>query len=209
MRIGILGGGNVGGTLGEAWTRHGHEVFFGVRKPDSPEIQALLQRCGPRSRAESPADAVRSGEVIVNALSWTATQAVLEKLDFGDKTLLDCSNPLKPDLSGMEIGTNTSAGEMVAQWARSSKVVKIFNSTGYNNMANPKYGSGPLTMFYCGDDPQAKQIAAGLAHDVGFHPVDAGPLTNSRVLEPLSLLWIWLSIHGGNGRDIAFQLVKR
>lgn len=209
MKIAILGAGSVGGALGEAWTRYGHEVLFGVRNPGSADVHALLQRCGPRARAESIADAVQLAEVVVNALPWTATRGVLEKLNLGDKPLLDCSNPLKPDLSGLEIGTSTSAGEQVASWTESSKVVKIFNSTGFNNMANPKYGADRLTMFYCGDDPRAKEIAAGLAHDIGFHPVDAGPLSNARLLEPLSMLWIWLAIHGGQGRDIAFQLVKR
>jgi predicted dinucleotide-binding enzyme len=209
MKIGILGAGKVGGALGEAWTRHGHEVLFGVRKPDSPEMHALLQRCGPRAHAESPADAVQSAEVIVNAVSWAATQAVIEKLDFAGKPLLDCSNPVKPDLSGLEIGTTTSAGEMVAQWSRSSKVVKIFNSTGYNNMTNPKIGGHNLTMFYCGDDAAAKQTAAGLARDIGFLPIDAGPLANARQLEPMAMLWVWLAVRGGMGRDFAFQLVKR
>lgn len=209
MKIGILGAGNVGGALGQAWTRHGHEVFFGVRKPDSADVQALLERCGPRARAESPSDAVRSADVIVNALPWGATKPVLESLDVGGKPLLDCSNPLKPDLSGLEIGTTTSAGELVAQWARSAKVVKIFNTTGYNNMTDPKIGGHSLTMFYCGDDAQAKQTAAGLAHDIGFHPVDAGPLANSRLLEPFAMLWVWLAVRGGMGRDFAFQLIKR
>src|SRR5690348_14207613 len=72
MKIAVLGAGNVGGTLGEGWTRHGHEVYFGVRDPGSDSVRALLQRCGPRARAESIADAVRSGEVVVIALPWGA-----------------------------------------------------------------------------------------------------------------------------------------
>lgn len=209
MKIAILGAGNVGRALGQSFTRHGHEVFFGVRKPDSAEILELLQRCGPRARAESLPDAVRSGEVILNALPWQATRPVMEKLDFEGKTLLDCSNPLKPDLSGLEIGTTTSAGEMVAEWSRSSKVVKIFNTTGFNNMTDPKMHGQSLTMLYCGDDAEAKKTAAQLAHDIGFHPVDAGPLANARLLEPLAMVWIWLAVRGGMGRDFALQIVKR
>lgn len=209
MRIGILGAGSVGGALGAAWARHGHEVFFGVRNPNSTDIHALLERCGPRARAESPADAVRSGEVIVNALPWPATRGVFEKLSLDGKPLLDCTNPLKPDLSGLEVGTTDSGAEQVAQWARTSKVVKIFNTTGFNNMSDPKIRGEHLTMFYCGDDVQAKHTAAALAHDIGFHPIDAGPLANARLLEPVAMLWVWLAIKGGMGRDFAFQLVKR
>jgi hypothetical protein len=209
MRICILGAGNVGGALGEAWTRHGHEVFFGVRNPDSPAIHKVLERCGPRARAEGVADAVHSGEVIVVALPWHSCQEVLEPLALADKPLLDCTNPLKSDLSGVEVGTTTSAAEQIASWTHNSKIVKIFNSTGASNMTNANIHGEPLTMFYCGDDAESKTIAAGLAADIGFAPVDAGPLTQARVLEPLSVLAIWLAIHGGMGWDFGLQLVKR
>src|ERR1700683_3118839 len=121
MRIGIRGAGNGGGALGTAWARHGHDVFFGVRNPDSQDIHALLHRSGPRGRAESVADAVRSAEVVVNALPWPATRGVLEQLDLAGKVLLDCANPLKPDLSGVEVGTTTSGGELVAGWAKGAR----------------------------------------------------------------------------------------
>jgi len=145
---------------------------------------------------------------VVNALPWPATKAVLSNLNLSNKVLLDCCNPIKSDLSGVEIGTTTSGGEMVAEWVRGAKVVKIFNTTGSNNMENPVYGGAAIQMFYCGDDADAKKTAAQLASDAGFEPIDAGPLTNARFLEPLAMLWIWLAFHG-MGRDFAFQLLKR
>jgi predicted dinucleotide-binding enzyme len=209
MKIAILGGGNVGGALGEAWARHGHEVFFGVRRPDSPDVRALLERCGPAARAVSVEDAAREGDVVVVALPWGATKAVIESLKLVGKIVLDCTNPLKPDLSGLEVGTTTSGGEMVASWAQGARVVKVFNTTGYSNMENPIYGGEHVTMFYCGDDAEAKGTAAELAKTVGFDPVDAGPLANARLLEPYALLWIWLALKGGQGRDFAFRLLRR
>ena len=110
----------------------------------------------------------------MNALPWPATRGVLEKLGLEGKILLDCTNPLKPDPSGLEVGATTSGGELVAGWAKGAKVVKIFNTTGYANMANPSYGGQPITIFYCCDNADAKRIAAGLARDIGFDPVDAG-----------------------------------
>ncbi len=87
---------------------------------------------------------------------------------------------------------------------------KIFSTTGYANMANPSYGGQPITICYCGDDADAKRIAAaGLARDIGFDPIDAGPLANARLLEPYAMPWIWLAVKGGVGRDFAFKLVKR
>jgi len=155
------------------------------------------------------AEAAAFGDVIVNALPWPAVRQVLSELNLKGKVLIDCSNPLLPDMSALELGTTTSAGEQVAQWAAGARVVKAFNTTGFGNMANPVYEGKPLPMFYCGDDAAAKEIGKQLVADVGFHPVDAGPLSNARLLEPYALLWIWLAYGGGQGRDFAFQLVKR
>jgi predicted dinucleotide-binding enzyme len=97
---------------------------------------------------------------------------------------------------------------MVAQWAPGAKVVKIFNTVGYNVMANPSFPAGPATLFYAGDDPAAKKVAHDLAAQIGFDPADAGPLSKSRVLEYFAILWIGLA-YGGYGREIAFQLMRR
>jgi NADPH-dependent F420 reductase len=207
MNIGILGTGNVGGTLGERFAKLGHHVFYGSREPE--KLSELVKRSGATARAVSIAEAVQSAEVVVVALPWTAVKSVLQSVNLTGKIVFDCVNPLLPDLSGVEVGTTTSAGEQVAQWARGAKVVKIFNTTGSNNMANPNYGVTGASMFYCGDDKPAKEVARKLAAELGFDPVDSGPLSNARFLEPLAALWIWLAYPGGHGRDIVFQLVSR
>jgi predicted dinucleotide-binding enzyme len=210
MNIGILGAGNVGGALGTAAAGKGHKVCFGVRRPDSPEVKELLRTIGSSASAGSVAEAATFGEAIIIATPWPATAEALRSAgDLTGKVVLDCTNPLKSDLSGLELGTTTSAGEKVAEWARGARVVKIFNTTGYNNMMNPSFPVGPATMFYCGDDPGAKAVAAKIAADIGFEPVDAGPLTNARMLEPLAMLWIWLALFGGMGTDFAFKLIRR
>jgi predicted dinucleotide-binding enzyme len=207
MNIGILGAGNVGGTLGERWAKLGHHVFFGSRGPE--KLADLVERAGPYARAVSVAEAVQSAEVVVIALPWGAVKNVLESVNLSGKIVFDCTNPMLPDLSGLELGTTTSAAEHVAEWARGAKVVKIFNTTGSNNMANPVYRGEGASMFYCGDDAPSKEVARQRASELGFDPVDAGPLTNARFLEPMAALWIWLAFPGGHGREIAFQLIKR
>lgn len=209
MKIGVLGAGNVGGALADGWAKYGHEICFGVRNPEAPDVQKSLERMGGRGQASTPAAAADFGEVVVNALPWPATKPVLSSLNLAGKALLDCTNPLKDNLEGLEVGTTTSGGELVAEWARGAHVVKIFNTTGYRNMANPVYQGKSTPMFYCGGDSAAKQTAAALARQLGFDPIDAGPLTNSRLLEPLALLWIWLALFGGIGRDFSFQIVRR
>ena len=209
MQIGIIGGGSVGGTLGAGWARKGHKIRFGVRRPDGPEMTELLKKIGPAAAAGSVEEAARFGEVVVFATPWRAThEAIRASGDLREKILLDCTNPLKPDLSGLDAGS-TSGGEMVAGWAGGARVVKIFKTTGFDNMANPAYPLGPVTMFYCGDDEGAKIAAAKLAAELGFEPVDAGPLSQARLLEPLALLWIRLAVFGGLSTNIAFKLMRR
>ncbi len=190
MKIGIIGNGNVGGTLGQGWAKLGHSVTFATRERASLEAT------------------VKSAEVVVLALPWGAAKGVVESLDLKGKIVFDCINPLKPDLS-LAVDSNTSAGEQVTQWAKGASVVKIFNTTGANNMANPVYGGAPTMMLYCGGDDRAKAAAAKLAQDLGFEPIDAGPIENARLLESLAVLWIWLAYKGGIGRDFAFRLVRR
>jgi predicted dinucleotide-binding enzyme len=209
MRIAIVGAGNVGTTLGGGWAKAGHQVVYGVRNPTDAGVARRVASTGAAARTATVADAVAGSEVVLVATPWTATQEALASAgSLADRIVLDCTNPLKPDLTGLSLGQTTSGGEQVAGWAPGARVVKIFNTTGFNNMANPRYPEGAATMFYCGDDAGAKQVAAALASDLGFDPVDAGPLTSARLLEPLAMLWISLAIRG-QGREIAFRLMRR
>ena len=90
-----------------------------------------------------------------------------------------------------------------------ARVVKIFNTTGFSNMENPEYGEGRSMMLYCGDDAQAKEVAAQLATELGFEPYDVGPLTEARLLEPFALVWIHLAVLQGMGSGFAFRLMRR
>ena len=210
MRIGIIGAGNVGGTLGRAWAQNGQDIVFGVQNPTAPKVLALLADMGGRAKAGSVSEAAAHGDVVVFATPWAATEDAVEKAgDLAGKVVLDCTNPLKEDLSGLALGHSTSGGEQVAAWASGGRVVKIFNTTGFENMGNPSYNGTAITMFFAGDDAGAKAVAAQLAGEIGFDPVDAGPLANARLLEPLGLLWIHLAIRLGHGTGIAYRLVHR
>lgn len=210
MKIAIIGAGNVGGTLGKAWARKGHQVFYGVQRPQDAKVQELLKESGPNAQAGAPADAAAFAEVVVFATPWPATEAAVASAgNLGGKIVVDCTNPLKPDLSGLEIGHTASAGERVAAWAKGAKVFKAFNTTGFNIMADPVLRGVPTVMFVCGDDEAAKPAVLKLAADVGFDAVDAGKLTQARLLEPWAMLWIHLAYKGGIGRDFGFALVRR
>jgi predicted dinucleotide-binding enzyme len=210
MNIGIIGAGNVGGALGAGWAKAGHQIKYGVRDTAKPEVVALLKSIGARASAASVADAAAFGEVVVFTTPWPATQqAIASAGNLAGKVLVDCTNPLKPDLSGLTIGHETSAAEQVAQWAKGARVVKCFNTTGADNMAYPKYGNDSLVMFLAGNDASAKAAVGQLGKELGFEMIDAGKLEAARLLEPVAMLWIHLAYQGGFGRNFGFKLVRR
>lgn len=210
MKIGIIGWGNVGGSLGKAWAKNGHAIFFGVRNIANEDLNKLLREIGPRARAGSVQEAASASELILLATPWDAAGAALQSAgNLSGKILIDATNPLFPDYSGLVLGTTTSAGETVATWARGAKVVKAFNTVGSNVMANSRFPQGRVAMFYCGDDATAKKVVAGLATELGFEALDAGPLSNSRWLEAFAMLWISMAYQQGLGREIAFQFMRR
>jgi 8-hydroxy-5-deazaflavin:NADPH oxidoreductase len=210
MNLGIIGAGNVGGTLGKSWAKTGHKIQFGLRNTAKPEVVALLKDIGSSARAVSVADAAAFGDVVVLTTPWDATHAAIQSAGSLDgKILVDCTNPLKPDLSGLAIGHDTSAAEQVRLWAPAARVVKCFNTTGAGIMANPKYGGDRAVMFLVGDDSAAKTVVTKLGEDLGFEMIDAGDLKIARLLEPVAMLWIHLAFKQGLGRDFAFKLLRR
>jgi 8-hydroxy-5-deazaflavin:NADPH oxidoreductase len=210
MHIGMIGAGNVGAALGRRWCAAGHDVMFGVRDPRGGKVQGLVAELGSRAFAGTVADAAAFGEIIVLATPFDAAEQALRQAgSVAGKVIVDCSNPLKPDLTGLSIGHATSAGEAVARWARDAKVVKALNTTGAGNMLDPLYGGEAATMFICGDDAEAKALVGTLVGELGFDLVDAGPLAQARLLEPLAMLWISLAYARGLGPDIAFRLMRR
>ena len=214
MKIAIVGTGNVAAALGRGWAARGHVVTFASREPSSERVLALLDEAGPNASAARVADAVSRSSIIVLAVPFTAVRERLEMAgDVGGKVIIDCTNPIAPGLRPMFDATTpggaTSGVEQIAAWAPRARLVKAFNTTGAENMAAPGYAGGAATMLLCGDDELAKAAVWQLAEEVGFEPVDAGPLSAARHLENLALLWIHLARVAGLGRDIAFRLMRR
>ncbi len=205
MRLGIIGAGHAGGTLGRLWEAQGHDVRFGVRDPAKHAAGGGL----PSGRTGTVGEVAAFGDVIVLATPWAATQeAVRASGDLAGKTIIDCTNPLLPDLSGLALGLTTSAAEEIAKWAPGAKVVKCFNTLGAANFADPVIAGAKATMFYCGDDAQAKETVAELGEQLGMDMVDAGPLTQARLLEPMALLWITMALKYGGTPRSAFRLLR-
>jgi len=209
MKISIIGAGNVGSTLGKAWAAKGHDIVFGVRDPRSAKAQDVVRAVGAKARAASVPDAAGAADVILLATPWpNAEEALRSAGNLAGKVVIDATNPLKPDLSGLAVGLTSSAGEEVARRAKGARVVKCFNTIGAEHMGNPRIAGQSASMFLCGDDVGAKSTVSKLASELGFDPVDAGPLAQARLLEPLALLWISMAYAHGLGTGIAFKLLR-
>ncbi len=205
FRIAVLGAGNVGGALGRIWLGKGHKITFGVPDPQKTKRQIVAGAQVARNQ-----EAAAEADIVVLSVPWPAAQdAIRNAGHLDDKILIDCTNPLASDLSGLVLGTTTSAGEMVASFAPSSRVVKAFNTIGAGNYGNAQFGTERADGFYCGDHQDAKNLAKQLIAEVGLNPVDVGPLKNARLLEPLAMLWIDLAVNQQQGANHAFKLLRR
>ena len=210
MKIAVLGTGGVGAALGTRWATAGHSITYGSRTPSSEKVQQLVTKSGNEAAASLPRQAIVGADVILFAVPWPAARETLVQLgDLTDRVLIDCTNPLLSDLSGIELGHIISAGEQIAAWSPGAKVVKAFNTASVKVMLNPQFGDHRATMFYCGDDAAAKLTVRQLIEAIGFDPVDAGSLTSSRYLEPLAMLYIHLAIHENWNFPFAFGILKR
>ena len=199
MNIGIIGSGNMGSSLGRIWAKNGHQVLFSYSR-DQGKLQALAESIGPNAKAGTPAQAAQRSEVVMLAVPWPALDDALQAAgSLEDKVLITCVSPLKPDFAGQTVGLasdlQTSGAEEIAKRSPGARVVEAFNTTFAEILQSPsrQFGQEQASIFYCGDDKEAKAIAASLIEECGFEAVDAGPLIKARSLEPLATIWVQLA----------------
>ena len=202
MRLAIIGAGSVGATLGKAWQRRGHDVTYGVRNPDDPKYGSLGADVTTNDRA------ARDAEVVVLCTPWQSTRDAVQACgDLGGKVLIDCTNPLTPDFTALEVGHTTSGAEQIAEWAPGARVCKAMNQIGAPMMDSPQLPQPPV-MFVCGDDDAAKTTTTSLVGELGFETADAGDLTLARLLEPFALVWIHMALQRGFGTQWGLGVLR-
>lgn len=206
MKIGIIGTGRMGCGLGRLWAECGHEICFGSREPEKGEAIALA--FGEEILGGSIAAAAEFGEVLLFSVPWRGVEETLPHLaPFEGKVVIDCTNPIPYGGQGLEIGHTDSSAEYIQRGLPKDYVVKAFNTIYFENL-DQRGKNGRRTLFHCGDDEGAKHLVASLGRELGFDPVDAGPLVNARLLEPLAYLWIQLAFPLGFGPDVAIDLTR-
>ena len=206
--IAILGAGNVGIALARAFIAQGESIVFGV--PDADKYRKTVASLGAAASIGSTAKAIAASDLVILATPYAAALSVAASVpDWADRILVDATNPLAPGLAGLTVGTTTSGAEEIARAARGARVVKAFNTTGAENMADSHYPGGAVFMPVCGDDLEARSRVITLATLIGFDAVDCGDLTAARYLEPFAMTWIHMAIRLGHGRNFSFARLRR
>lgn len=190
-KIGIVGDGNVGSALARGLARAGNEVKAVGR-----------DQAGVR-------EAAAWAEVVILAMPFGAIEDVVKTAgdSLAGKTVVDVTNALDEKMN-LALGFSTSGAEELQKKAPRARVVKAFNTVFARHMDSGRLGDKPLAAFVAGDDVEAKRTVLDLARSIGFDAVDAGPLRNARLLEPLAYLNIQLGYALGMGTQIGLALLR-
>lgn len=205
MRIAVIGSGNVGGALAAAAVKAGHSVVLSAGNPE--HAQAAAAAAGAEA-AGGNAEAVAGADVVVLAVPYAAVAGVAAEIAgaVGAAAVVDASNPLKPDFSGLATGERSGAEEL-AELLPGTPVVKAFNTVFAGRLGDPTEDGSPLDGFVAGDDATAKATVSELFASLGFRPVDAGGLASARALEQMAFLNIGLNAMNGWPWRSAWKLV--
>jgi hypothetical protein len=215
MRIGILGSGLMGGKLGTLFARAGHEVVLSYAH--HPEKLERLARDIPgdargSARAGTPREAAQEADALLLAVHWSRMEDVLNQAgDLSGKVVLTCSLPMNADDTALVIGHTSSGAEELAKMIPKARVVCAFNTIPSEVLFGVYEARSQATrpsLVYCGDDEGGKAVAASLIRDVGFDPVDAGPLRIARYTEPFALLVAQLAYEGEEGPELAYRFER-
>ena len=203
MKVAIIGAGNVGKALATSITNAGHEVTFAAK--NSGNARAAADEIGTSS-ADSSAAAVVGADVVILAVPYAAGAQVADDIRdaVAGKTIIDVTNPLTPDYSGLAT-TDTSAAEELQLRLPDASVVKAFNTIFAGNQANP---TRQIDGYIAADDPKAKQEVMSLVESMGFTALDVGPLSSARYLEGMAYVNIGLNAQNGWSWTSAWHLER-
>ena len=211
MRIGILGSGLMGGKLGTLFSRAGHEVVFSYAR-SRKKLEQLARDAGGVARAGTPREAAREGDALLLGVHWSRVNDVLRQAgDLSGKLIVSCSLPMNEEDTELVVGRTASGAEKLARKVPRARVVSAFGTVPSEvlfSVFEARNRAVRPSLVYCGDEVQAKNVAAALIRDVGFDPIDAGPLRVARYTEPFALLIARLAYEGEGGPELAYRFER-
>jgi predicted dinucleotide-binding enzyme len=182
MKIGVIGSGKIGGSVGTLWVKAGHEVMFSSRHLD--EVKKLIAGLGPKARAGTPKEAAAFGDVILVSVPYSALPQIGKDLatELKGKVVLDTCNPISSrDGQMADAARAKGTGVASVEFLPGVRLVRAFNSVGYNSIRSEAHRAGEkIAIPLAGDDAAALKIAAKLVQDAGFEPVVVGPLARAK-----------------------------
>jgi predicted dinucleotide-binding enzyme len=211
VRVGILGSGLMGGKLGTLFARAGHDVVFSYAR-SGQKLQRLAREAQGVARAGTPGDAARDADALLLAVHWSRVDDVLDQAgDVSGKVIVSCSLPMNAGNTDLVVAHTSSGAEALARKARRARIVSAFGTVPSEvlfGVFEARRKAKRPSLVYCGDDQGAKEVAATLIRDVGFDPVDAGPLRLARYTEPFALLVGQLAYEGEEGPEVAYRFER-
>ena len=211
MRVGILGSGLMGGKLGTLFARAGHEVVFSYARSER-KLKRLAREAQGNARAGTPAEAARQADALLLAVHWSRVDDVLRQAgDLSGKVIVTCSLPMNAGNTDLVVAHTSSGAEVLAEKVRRAEVVAAFGTVPSEvlfGVFEARRRANRPSLVYCGDRQDAKRVAAELIRDVGFDPVDAGPLRVARYLEPFALLVAQLAYEREGGPELAYRFLR-
>lgn len=211
MRVGILGSGLMGGKLGTIFARAGHEVVFSYARSEQ-KLKQLARESKGKARAGTPGEAAQEADAVLLAVHWSRMAEVLKQAgDLSGKLIVTCSLPMDTGNTKLIVASTSSGAEQLAKMIPKARVVSAFNTVPSEvlfGVYEAKRRASRPSLVYCGDDEGAKHVTAGLVRDVGFDPVDVGPLRIARYTEPFALLVAELAYEGKEGPEVAYRFVR-
>ena len=211
MRIGILGSGLMGGKLGTIWARAGHDVVFSYARSEQ-KLKRLAREAKGKARAGTPREAAQDADAVLLAVHWLRIDDVLNHTgELSGKVIVSCSLPMNADDTDLVIAHTSSGAEELAKKVPKARVVSAFGTVPSEvlfDVFEARRKATRPSLLYCGDDSRGKKIAAELIRDVGFDPVDAGPLRIARYTEPFALLVARLAYEGKGGPELAYRFER-
>jgi len=211
MRIGILGSGLMGGKLGTLFSRAGHEVVFSYAR-SRKKLEQLARDAGGVARAGPPREAAREADALLLGVHCSRMNDVLRQAgDLSGKLIVSCSLPMNEEDTELVVGRTASGAEKLARKVPRARVVSAFGTVPSEvlfSVFEARNRAVRPSLVYCGDEVQAKNVAAALIRDVGFDPIDAGPLRVARYTEPFALLIARLAYEGEGGPELAYRFER-
>jgi predicted dinucleotide-binding enzyme len=189
MKIGVIGSGRIGSTIGGLWVKAGHEVMFSDRSPE--QVKRAIDALGPelksKARTGSAPEAAAFGDAVLIAVPYMALPAVRDQVgaQLKGKVVIDPNNPVPSRDGDMAVAAREKgAGVSSAALLPGARIVRSFNAWGYATMAREANRPAPrMALPVAADDPGALKLGMQLVSDAGFDPVDAGSLAASKAFD--------------------------